>query len=425
MDQNVRFSVYNHRLVIQNELLINRKFIVLKNIDGSLIFTDFHKYIKSNNQTVRNITDDGNNRFDFVVKLLNYAFFERGIPSLDKMTVDIVKDYLNGYGMGILPNDKAGRTKSTVLQCIKSIMDFLELFIQDRKQHCSIKIEDLYKWVSYRDKHGSTRKKKVPVFDVVYTNKNKTIFRDIPNFAFEMLFSHIAEYHKEILMLVTLSSFAGLRPSEACNTRREDSPLGSGLFFSIYDQEVIKVQIDLRKELCLRSDLKKTGGIKKERVQTVPLMFTEAFIDSYNNYLSYLEGNKFEKDYGALTVNKQGKAMTYQSYYQKFTKIIKEEMIPLYLACDDAETVIYGQLLLQNNLSPHVFRHWYTVQLVLAGMDNPAELMEARGDTSPESALTYLQNKGELEKQYRKVNNEMFSYLSWAATKKQEERGIK
>ena len=72
---------------------------------------------------------------------------------------------------------------------------------------------------------------------------------------------------------------------------------------------------------------------------------------------------------------------------------------------------------MENNLSPHVFRHWYTVQLVLSGIDNVGELMGARGDTSPESSLTYLQNKGDLEKQYRKVNNGMFNYLSWAAKK--------
>lgn len=37
-----------------------------------------------------------------------------------------------------------------------------------------------------------------------------------------------------------------------------------------------------------------------------------------------------------------------------------------------------------------------------------------RGDTSPESSLIYLQNKGDLQKQYQKVNNEVFDYLLWA-----------
>lgn len=40
-----------------------------------------------------------------------------------------------------------------------------------------------------------------------------------------------------------------------------------------------------------------------------------------------------------------------------------------------------------------------------------------RGDKSPESALTYLQNKSELEKQYKKINNEVFDYRYWQAEK--------
>ena len=38
-----------------------------------------------------------------------------------------------------------------------------------------------------------------------------------------------------------------------------------------------------------------------------------------------------------------------------------------------------------------------------------------RGDSSPESALTYLQNKGDLEKQFRHVNTELFDFISWQA----------
>jgi len=107
--------------------------------------------------------------------------------------------------------------------------------------------------------------------------------------------------------------------------------------------------------------------------------------------------------------------MTYDSYLKKFQDIIRNEMVPLYLASDDPEIVMYGRILLEHRLSPHVFRHWYTVQLVLSGINEPGTLMYWRGDSAPESALTYLQNKGELEKQYQKVNNEVFDYLLWAS----------
>ena len=397
--------------------LITRKFIVLKYADGTLKFTNFHQYVKSPNHSTRDVTEDGNSRFDFIIKLLNYAFFECKIPCLDALTIDIVKDFLNAYGLGILPGDKQGRTKSTVESCVAAILDFLELYIADRKGMSAITKDQLFKYVTKRNRRGQTIKKKVPAFDVVYSARKKSIYRDIPDHAFHMLFNHIAVYHPELFAVVSLSAFGGLRPSEACNVRREDSPLGPGIIFNIVNGEVNKVQIDLRKELCLRSDLKPTGKIKKERIQTIPLMFTDVFVESYNKYINYMEGRKFEKDYGALTVNIQGKAFTYDSYYQLFRKIIRDEMIPKFLASDDMETAAFGNLLLENNLAPHVFRHWYTVQLVLSGVETVAELMAARGDSSPESCEPYLKDKGALAKRYKRVNDEMFNYMSWKAEK--------
>lgn len=385
------------------------------------MFTDFHKYVMPNRRTIRNVADDGNNRFDFVVKFLNYAFFYRQVGTLEQITVPVVKEYLNAYGAGTLPGDTKGRTKQTVERCVASILDFMDNLSKDRKKRCAFRLEDLYRMIPTRDHRGKIVMRKTPVFDVVYTSKPRDIFRDIPNAAFELLFCHIAQYHERLLMLVSLSAFSGLRPAEACNVRREDSPLGPGVLFTIQENIVSKIQIDLREELCLRSDLKPTGAIKKERMQTVPFIFTDALLHSYNRYMEYLKGKKYESDYGALSVNSSGKAMTYDAYYQAFHKIVKEEIIPLFLSAEDPEVVNYGRLLIENNISPHVFRHWYTVQLVLSGYDNVAELMEARGDTSPQSALTYLQNKGELEKRYRKINNEMFDYFAWAAQKRHGE----
>ena len=52
----------------------------------------------------------------------------------------------------------------------------------------------------------------------------------------------------------------------------------------------------------------------------MPLIFTDAFYSSYINYMNHLVGKKYECQFGALTVNKQGRAMTYDSYYQKIQK---------------------------------------------------------------------------------------------------------
>ena len=413
-----KFSVYNHTLRIADNKLITKKLIVLKNEEGIMDFTNFHKYVNSPQKTVRSITYDGNSRFDYGVKLLNYAYFERGIVCLNNLTIDIVKDFMNLYGLGKLPGDVSGRTESTVKSCISAILDFLENLIGDKDIKCCFTHDDLYQYTMVRTKKGKIVKKKVPVFNVVYDGKTKSIFRDMPTPVFEIILNHIATYHPDLLCLVILSAFSGLRPSEACNVRREDSALGPGILFSMFGGKVSKVQIDLRKELCLRSDLTSTGKIKKERMQTVPLIFTDRFVEFYNIYMKYIEGKTYEADYGPLNLDKRGKAITYDTYYQRFRKIVRDELIPIFFKSEDPKVVFFGHLLTENNISPHIFRHWYTVQLVRSGMNSVAELMNARGDSSPESALTYLMDKGELEEDRNIVANEAFDYNSWAAAKK-------
>ena len=394
------FSVYEHTLVIKDSDLIKRKFIVLKDASGDICaFTDFHRYIRSaKRQYARRVTDDGNSRHYYVVKLLNYAFFDKyHIRKLNDMTIEMVSAFLNDYGKSLLPDDSNERTKSTVIACIRTIIDFLDNFIEKNKGNCKIKQSELY----------------IPAFDVTYTGKVKSIFRDMPNTVFNQLMNLVIEKHTDILMLIALSAFAGLRPAEACNIRRTDSALGPGIRFVIQNGEITDIILDLKKELNLRSDLKSVGSIKKERIQRVYPAFLEAFVECYRIYMDYMKGRKYEVAYGALTVNLQGKAITYDNYYQKFRKIISE-LIPILLSDEDAEVVNYGHLLLENNISPHILRHWFSVKLTLYGED-VSGLMYWRGDSSPESALTYLQNKGDLEKQFRHVNTELFDFISWQA----------
>ena len=413
----MKFIIYKHSLILGDNHIVTKQFIALKNKDGIIQFTNFHRYVKSSSK-IKSISDDGNKRFSYVVKFLNFIFGSLGLKSVDQLTLEMVKEFFTLYGLSQLPGDNRKRKKTTVENCVNAVLDFLTLYLNERKEKAKLKAEELYSTTTFRNKRGRLVKRKEPTFEIFVDDSSaeKAIFRDMPNSAFEMLFSHIAQFHKDLLMVVALGAFVGLRPSEACNVRREDSPLGPGILFHQSYDEVFKVEIDLRKELPLRSDLRPTGRIKKERLQAVPYIFLEVFLDTYNDYMDYLKGKKYEEDYGPLNLNKQGKALTYDVYYQRFRKIIREEMIPLYLNADDEELVFFGRLLQEHNISPHIFRHWYTTQLVLSGVSEISELMSARGDKSPESAWVYLQNKGEIAKQYGHVNDGIFDYMSWRAS---------
>ena len=225
--------------VIKDNQLISRKFIVLKDNKKHIIaWTDFNKYIRSGrNKLARNISDDGNMRFYTVCKFLNYAFFDKyNIKYLTDINIRIVIDFLNDYGMGTLPDDTKGRSESTVFICIRYIIDFLEVLIEEYPDKCKIKSNELYKETRiYNTQKRKMEIKKVPAFDVRYITTPKEIFRDMPESVFSILMSIIIHKHKDILMLVALGAFAGMRPSECCNVRRNDSRLGSGIRFLMVD----------------------------------------------------------------------------------------------------------------------------------------------------------------------------------------------
>lgn len=295
MDKTERFSTYKHNFAYGNNLLITKQFIVLCHSDGTKTFTDFHKYAKNPNRKIKQFNENGNNRFIFICKFLNYAFFTEGINSLSELTVDTGKHFLNAYGMHELPEDDeyVHRSKTTVEKCVKSILDFYINLTKDKKSGCKIRTEDLYKYITVRTKYGKVVKKIIPQFEVNYiANTKAPIYRDIPNKAFTILFDHIATNHKDLLGIVMHQAFAGLRPSEACNVRREDSNLGAGIRIQTVGGELRGVSIDLNNELNLRSDLLSVGGIKKERTARVPDIFLTAYKNAYDIYAEYMEGNR-------------------------------------------------------------------------------------------------------------------------------------
>ena len=70
----------------------------------------------------------------------------------------------------------------------------------------------------------------------------------------------------------------------------------------------------------------------------------------------------------------------------------------------------FAHLLDSYSWAPHTLRHCFTVSLVLEGLD-VAKLQYFRGDKSPESALPYLANKGELMRQVANVHQQAISAL--------------
>lgn len=414
----MRFGIYRHKIINEEtKEKYNVNLIVLKENKQIIGWTTFHEYIRGGKTKLSHYRSESKDvRTKYVVMMLNYCFFDKyDIESLTDITVDMVADFLNDYGMCELPNDNEGthRKQGTVDVAIACIIDFLTELLRDKRYKFNFKQDDLYRTVQVWSK---TKKnfidKKVPVFDVfVKEHYEEKIFRDIPTDAFTIIMNNIYNNHPRILMIAASSAFAGLRPSEACNLRREDSKLGPGIFMDIIDGKVASVTFDLRNEYSLRSDGAEVGGIKKHRKQRVYDSLLDNWLECYKRYNAYNYGRPYETNYGALSNTDYGKAITYKTYFNEFNKAVKE-VIPVMLADENPEVAYYGTLLQTNKISPHILRHWFSVHLVLNGAELN-DLMYWRGDKSPESSQVYLNNKSDIMRKHNQIAEESFNFLMW------------
>jgi len=410
-------------MVIQDSRLIIVKFIVIKIKNNGIVrFTKLHNYI-SVGKTKASVRVDANagSKVYYVCCLLNFVFVDHArrykISNILDITSEHLEDFMYDYSMNH-DDDLRYPIESTVNTCVYAVIDFMENYLKKHDFKRS-KQNEFHETVTSRNKHNIYTEKKVPSFDVVYNGKPKTIFRDIPNSVFNVISSYAATYYKEIFFMITLSAFTGMRPSEVCNVRQESSPLGKGIYIYRKGNKIEKINIDITEEKQLRSDLVSVGGIKKERWQQVYPKFYAAFMNAYEIHKEYLSKQKYESQFCPMFVDSHGMAMTYGNYYRIFNKMI-DEIKPILIESTNPEISTYGHMLLQNNISPHIFRHWFSVRLALYGED-VANLQYWRGDKSPLSAMLYLKNKGELAKQLAYTNNSMFEFMLDAATTENNE----
>jgi integrase len=270
--------------------------------------------------------------------------------------------------------------------------------------------QDLFKERVFTNHRGVKETKRVPAFQVRSIQKDEAVFRELPMAAFRTLINLAFRYTPDIAFALCIQAFAGLRAGEVCNVRQVNSPLGAGLTFTRIGSDVRKIEIDITRKRQLRRDGKDTGGIKQKRRQCVYPPVLNAFAAAYEQHMLWLAEHPFEPEYSPMFINKYGKAMTYEVYYDRFAELVENYFRPAMLQSEEPELRIYGQLLCENTLGLHSLRHFFSVQLVLHGEDI-AQIQYWRGDSTPESAFLYLQNKGDLVRELEKASSELVEIL--------------
>lgn len=407
--KDYHFTVYDHKLNAVDGTRYTKSFIVVKNKYNVIVaFTRLHTFVENYKDKVFvPVTANARNKMLYICMMLNYILINNynrfKIDHIFKITKDSLEYFLRDFAQERLPNGNF-RGKQTVEKCVDAVIQFFVHLRHKYGDFVLLKKEDLYTEKDFIKKYGRSYKKRIPNFRVNGFYNNESIFRDLPTKVFTIMLNLAFRYTPDIAFAICMQAFAGLRIGEVLNVRQEISPLGTSLMMTQIDGRTVRIEIDLTKELPMRSDGVICGRIKKERRQSVYPPFLNAFMVAYDFHRKFLSVREFEKDYCPMFINKNGKALTYDNYRAKFKNLIENHLRPYLLNSDDAECRIYGQLLYENNLGTHALRHWFTTQLVLYGED-VAQVQYWRGDKSPESSFVYLQNKGDLSKKLEESNN--------------------
>jgi len=418
--QRYRYAVYERKLESGGAGAYSRSFIVLKNQYGVIVrFTVFHKYADSyENSVYRPIASDAREKLLYVCAMLNHVLIDcyesTGTSHVFQVSKEMLDAFFRDYALETLPNG-THRSRQSIEKCVSSVTSFFRKLCRKYGGYMAIGTDELYREKMVFGTRGGVRKRLAPNFQVRGIPENKHIFRDLPTKVFALLLHEAWQHMPEIAFAICAQAFAGLRPGEAMCLRQESSLLGSGITITLADGRLKSAELDLTREYALRSDGVICGKIKKERRQKVYPTFLPAFAAAYERHKEYLCSKSFEAAYHPMFVNSRGMAMTYADYRGHFKKLIEKHLRPLLLKHEDAECRLYGQLLFEHSLGPHALRHWFSVQLVLMGEDI-AQIQYWRGDTSPESALSYLQNKGELVRELSAANENFAEFLRKGVT---------
>ncbi len=136
----------------------------------------------------------------------------------------------------------------------------------------------------------------------------------------------------DIAFAICLQLFGGLRDGEVLCVRQAGSCLGPGIRVTMQGSHVAGIEIDLRKNYCLREDGIMTGYIKRNRMATVHPAFLPAVHASYCSHLHYLEGRDYDRRLAPMFIGPDGSAMDLQTYRRR-VQALEDSFCRDVLAC--------------------------------------------------------------------------------------------
>lgn len=241
-------------------------------------------------------------------------------------------------------------------------------------------------------------------YQVIYPSKTK-INRKLSNMEDEV-WNQFLEYAQintpEIAFGIALQIMGGVRQGELVNTIIDDIEIDK-------TNNIMTIWLQDRPELFYdrNINIKKSQTKKNNPRKQIIYDFNGCLLDIYNNHLKYISknANDIARDLRALFIDKNGNAMSGNTYESKFKKL-KNDFI------DEVEkkSPSYAQKLRTHSWASHIGRHIFTNFLLSNNMvdgangnPEPTLLQVNRGDSSQYSSTQYIDGKAIAETASKKI----------------------
>ena len=205
-------------------------------------------------------------------------------------------------------------------------------------------------------------------------------------YALSELIALAIQNYPMIALGIALQAFAGLRIGEVCNV----TYFNSQCEYIGYDLK--NWHVDLRIKPQLRSDGVDPGQIKSPGIAYVHPVFIPYFNLLLLEHKNYIEKTyKRQNIFGAIFMNRDGKAMTKESYERYFNKLIS--MLPgKLLETQLVDVQIEAKRILTSNFTSHTLRYFFTQYISKLPDTTVFDIAMFRRDRSLDSAMTYMRN---------------------------------
>ncbi|WP_055107607.1 site-specific integrase [Paenibacillus ihumii] len=325
---------------------------------------------------------------NYLCAFLNYILIENRmkykLTSLKELRFSHATEFLNNL-------TRKEKSRMTVRKAERTLTLFFE-FLAKKKLLEHVDESAFKKKILYGK---SNQKYTVSPFKGVIMPRNRQghIAHDLPERYILPLIELAVKIANPIALGIYMQCFGGIRQGELVNIRRSDvNSIGSFGEFGL----VVRLQ-----KRNLRTDIKDSAGasgVKKPRRQIVfPIQdwLQQLYRNHIENYTP-VDGSD------ALFVNRDGKAMSGQSYRAYFSKL-KREFLKQLRNSSNPDDLIYAIKLKEYKWSTHLGRGIFT-NLLAEEADNPYDIALPRGDSNLASSLVY---QGNTERMRKKLEDRM------------------